>query len=84
MAEDYMKYAPKTAALYRRLLEQRAGGLNGANGANGVDGSNAEGHQEEADIPLIEGLRQAADGEWYLPDPNRKGKYLQVVMVAKK
>lgn len=29
--------------------------------------------------PLVDGLRQAADGKWYLPDPNRPGKYLEVV-----
>ena len=26
----------------------------------------------------INGARKAPDGNWYLPDPNRKGKYLQV------
>jgi hypothetical protein len=28
--------------------------------------------------PPIAGLRQAPDGKWYLPDPSRSGKYLQV------
>lgn len=26
----------------------------------------------------VEGARQAQDGKWYVPDPNRPGKYLQV------
>jgi hypothetical protein len=26
----------------------------------------------------VQGARQAADGNWYVPDPNRPGKYLQV------
>lgn len=28
--------------------------------------------------PPIQGSKQAPDGNWYLPDPNRPGKYLQV------
>lgn len=27
----------------------------------------------------VEGARQAPDGHWYLPDPNRAGKFLQVM-----
>jgi hypothetical protein len=26
----------------------------------------------------VEGARKAPDGQWYLPDPNRPGKYLRV------
>lgn len=25
------------------------------------------------------GLRQAKDGKWYMPDPNRPGRYLQLL-----
>lgn len=28
--------------------------------------------------PPVEGAQQAPDGKWYVPDPNRPGKYLQV------
>jgi hypothetical protein len=28
--------------------------------------------------PPIEGAKQAPDGKWYVPDPNRQGKYLRV------
>jgi hypothetical protein len=28
--------------------------------------------------PPVEGARKAKDGNWYVPDPNRPGKYLQV------
>ncbi|EAQ36926.1 putative bacteriophage protein [Nitrobacter sp. Nb-311A] len=35
------------------------------------------GPQQSADPP-VEGARQARDGNFYVPDPNRPGKYLQV------
>jgi hypothetical protein len=38
---------------------------------------------EEKEHPLIDGLRQAADGNWYIPNPDRPGKYLQVVEPSK-
>lgn len=28
--------------------------------------------------PLVNGMRQAPDGKWYIPDPKRPGKWLQV------
>ena len=40
--------------------------------------------EEEKEHHLIEGLRQAADGKWYLPNPDRPGKYLQVMEPASK
>lgn len=36
------------------------------------------GGEPEPEHPLVEGLRQGKDGKWYLPDPHRPGKYLQV------
>ena len=39
---------------------------------------------EEKEHPLVEGLRQAADGKWYLPNPDRPGKYLQIMEPASK
>jgi len=32
----------------------------------------------DAQTDLPEGARQAQDGHWYIPDPNRPGKYLKV------
>jgi hypothetical protein len=32
----------------------------------------------DAEKPPVDGARKAADGSWYLDDPNRQGKYLQV------
>lgn len=40
--------------------------------------------KDKEDAPLVDGLRQAADGKWYIPDPNRPGKYLEVVEAKKK
>lgn len=37
-----------------------------------------EWHGATKEHPLIEGMRQAADGKWYIPDPTRPGKWLQV------
>lgn len=31
-----------------------------------------------AETPPVQGARKAADGNWYIPDPNRPGKYLRV------
>lgn len=37
------------------------------------------GESPQPQIPQEEGARIAPDGNWYVPDPNRPGKYLQVV-----
>jgi hypothetical protein len=29
--------------------------------------------------PLVEGVKRALDGHWYMPDPARPGKYLRVI-----
>lgn len=36
------------------------------------------GMEAEPAPPQMEGARQAKDGNWYVPDPNRPGKYLMV------
>ena len=38
----------------------------------------AAGDQWEQEKPPMEGAQKAPDGNWYLPDENRPGKYLQV------
>ena len=37
---------------------------------------------EPAEAPPIQGARKAPDGEWYLTDPTRRGKYLKVAPLA--
>lgn len=37
---------------------------------------------QEANRPIIPGALKAPDGEWYLTDPTRKGKYLHVAPLA--
>ena len=34
---------------------------------------------QSAEKPVVEGPRQAPDGNWYIPDPSRAGKYLRVM-----
>lgn len=34
--------------------------------------------QKRADAAPVQGARKAGDGNWYVPDPNRPGKYLKV------
>jgi hypothetical protein len=43
-----------------------------------VQGSGAAPAQGQNSQPPVNGARRAPDGKWYLPDPNRPGKYLQV------
>lgn len=45
----------------------------------GVLGGESEGLPE---TPPIEGAQKAPDGEWYLQDPTREGKYLRVMPLA--
>lgn len=35
-----------------------------------------------ADAPPVPGARRAPDGEWYLSDPTRKGRYLRIAPLA--
>ena len=34
--------------------------------------------QQQGAAPPVQGAKQAPDGNWYVPDPNRPGKYLMV------
>jgi hypothetical protein len=36
------------------------------------------GSSPQAEKPPVEGAKKAPDGKWYVPDPNRPGKYLEV------
>lgn len=42
------------------------------------DGQEPSGPRQLPQAPPIPGAKQAADGEWYIADPSRKGKYLRV------
>jgi hypothetical protein len=37
------------------------------------------GQSKQAGAPPVDGAKQAPDGNFYVPDPNRPGKYLRVV-----
>ena len=55
--------------------------LEGGNGGGGHAGNYMVGSPQPAPAPSaapIEGAKQAPDGHWYLPDPSRPGKFLQV------
>ena len=41
-------------------------------------GLNPENVVSREEKPPVEGARKATDGEWYVPDPDRPGKYLMV------
>ncbi len=40
--------------------------------------ANSSGMPAQTGEPPIEGAKQASDGNWYIPDPDRPGKYLMV------
>ena len=45
-------------------------------------GTGGEGAKPPTEPPPIPGASKAGDGEWYLSDPTRKGKYLRVAPLA--
>jgi hypothetical protein len=67
------------AALYKReiALMEQASKL--AKGAQNITEPITSAANDDEPSPPMEGARRAPDGEWYLPDPARPGKYLQVV-----
>jgi chaperonin GroES len=63
----------------RFRMESANGQTAGAAGAGGVPAGLppvGEGAEEQ---PPLEGAQRAPDGQWYVPDPEREGKYLQVM-----
>jgi hypothetical protein len=66
---------PIVAANMKSLAEEAKGAEPGAE-ASGGDSSAAE---EEPPMP---GARKASDGEWYMLDPSRHGKYLRIGPLA--
>lgn len=61
----------------RKSLAEEAGGEPGATEGE----STSRGSSSETGAPMP-GARKAPDGEWYLQDPSRKGKYLRVGPLA--
>lgn len=55
--------------------KSKGGGLDELLGSIGGD---TAAPAASAATPPVQGARQAADGYWYVPDPNRPGKYLRV------
>ncbi len=59
----------------RPLVEANRRGLIAQAGDTEIGGSPAA---AAASAPPIPGARQAPDGQWYVPDPTRQGKFLRV------
>ncbi len=45
----------------------------------GLQTRHPKGPDGEIEPDLVKGMRQGPDGKWYIPDPHRPGKWLQVV-----
>lgn len=73
-------------SLATHLMPLMEGMMNGTTGEGGSqqlqlpegDGASGTG----VGTPPVPGAQQAPDGEWYLTDPTRRGKYLRVVPLA--
>lgn len=52
------------------------------NQADGAEDLSGQQLGQLAPTPPVPGARQAPDGEWYLSDPTRKGKYLRIELAA--
>lgn len=61
------------------MMESSMNGVSGSGGSQMLSPTDEGGGAPSAQIP---GARQAPDGEWYLQDPTRAGKYLRVVPLA--
>lgn len=63
------------------IAPRRPGGLQPPPGQEMLEAP--EGPENEAEDqgeqPPVDGARKAPDGNWYVPDPERQGKYLQVM-----
>lgn len=67
--------------LAQRRLEfnrQRAAELRGGDYYKSPEKRLQGGNSEPQGSAPVPGARQAGDGNWYVPDPNRQGKYLRV------
>lgn len=62
------------------ILRENLGSGDGDQGQSAVNGSASL--AEAGDEPPVPGSRRAPDGNWYLADPTRQGKYLRVGPLA--
>lgn len=61
------------------MMENQMKGVIGSGGSQQLEGPSGSEASAGAPVP---GARQAPDGEWYLADPTREGKYLRVAPLA--
>ena len=70
--------------LVEESLKTRLGPIIDSN-ANDIDETPNDSEQQEQgeESPPVQGAQKAPDGEWYLTDPSRKGKYLRIEPLAR-
>ena len=70
-------------ALVEQLVhESLSTGLNAVMKANAPELPEQAGDEVPPEPPPVPGANKAPDGEWYLTDPTRHGKYLHVAPLA--
>ena len=64
----------------QRAQELRRGSYyrNPGQSPEGASQSRPQGGQQLRATPPMQGARQAGDGNWYVPDPNRQGAWMRV------
>lgn len=73
--------AEKRLAFNRQRAQELRGGSyyrNPGQATEGAPQSRPQGAQQPPSAPPMQGARQAADGNWYVPDPNRQGAWMRV------
>lgn len=73
--------AEKRLAFNRQRAQELRGGSyyrNPGQATEGAPQSRLQGAQQPRSAPPMQGARQAADGNWYVPDPNRQGAWMRV------
>ncbi|HEV7339930.1 MAG TPA: hypothetical protein VGO06_28440 [Bosea sp. (in: a-proteobacteria)] len=73
--------AEKRLAFNRQRAQELRGGSyyrNPGQASEGAPQSRPQGVQQPRSAPPMQGARQAADGHWYVPDPNRQGAWMRV------
>ena len=83
------KMLPQDAEGLQQLIEQLVGDalkthLTPILEANlsGVGDQSGQDNQDTSEPPPVQGAQKAPDGEWYILDPTRRGKYLRVAPLA--
>ena len=81
------KMLPEDPEGLRALIDQLvheslSTGLNSVLKANAPELPNQAGDSPPVEAPPVPGANKAPDGEWYLTDPTRAGKYMHVAPLA--